>query len=153
MIGKILKLDIEWDDKLPEEICAEMKTASRDMEMLSELNFPRQTLNEQISYGLHIFCDSSVESYEFVAYALDQNDNNSILFSKPNMVLSNKRNEHSVPPFEFLGVILAFKCLPRILEAYDNIQFQSINICVDAQVVLKWLITKETKLKSKFVIV
>ena len=69
------------------------------------------------------------------------------------MVLPSKRNEQCVPSFEFLGVILAFKCLPRILEAYNNIQFQSINICVDAQVVLNWLITKETKVKSKFVIV
>ena len=40
-MGKIWKLDVEWDNKLPEEICAEMKTVSRDVEMLSELNFPR----------------------------------------------------------------------------------------------------------------
>ena len=50
-----------------------------------------------------------------------------------------------------MGVILAFKYLPTILETYSNIQFQFINICVDAQVVLNWLITRETKVKSKFV--
>lgn len=50
-----------------------------------------------------------------------------------------------------MGVILAFKCLPIILEAYNNIQFQFINISVDAQVVLNWLLTKEPKVKSKFV--
>ena len=38
-MGKILKLDVGWDDKLPEEICAEMKTVSRDVDMLSELIF------------------------------------------------------------------------------------------------------------------
>ena len=37
------------------------------------------------------------------------------------------------------------------MEAHSNIQFQFINICVDAQVVLNWLITRETKVKSKFV--
>ena len=89
---------------------------SRDIETSSKINFPRQALNEQIPYGLYIFCDSSVESYEFVAYALNEN-NTSILFSKPKMVLLNKRNEQCVPPFEFLGVILAFKRFPRILEA------------------------------------
>ena len=51
-----------------------MKSLSRDLEMLSELSFPRQALNEENSYGLHIFCDSSIESYGFVAYALDQGD-------------------------------------------------------------------------------
>ena len=50
-----------------------------------------------------------------------------------------------------MGVILAFKCLPTILEAYNKIQFQFINISVDAQVVLNWLITKEPKVKSNFV--
>ena len=37
------------------------------------------------------------------------------------------------------------------MEAYNNIRFQFVNICVDAQVVLNWLITKEPKVKSKFV--
>ena len=50
-----------------------------------------------------------------------------------------------------MGVILDVKCLPTLLEAHSNIQFQFINICVDAQVVLNWLITRETKVKSKFV--
>ena len=48
-----------------------------------------------------------------------------------------------------MGVILALKCLPALIETYKNIQF--INVCVDAYVVLNWLITKESKVKSKFV--
>ena len=50
-----------------------------------------------------------------------------------------------------MGVILALKCLPTLIETYKNIQFQFINVCVNAQVVLNWLITKESKVKSKFV--
>ena len=50
-----------------------------------------------------------------------------------------------------MGVILALKCLLTLIETYKNIQFQFINVCVDAQVVLNWLITKERKVKSKFV--
>ena len=37
------------------------------------------------------------------------------------------------------------------MGAHSNIQFQFINICVDAQVVINWLITRENKVKSKFV--
>ena len=62
----------------------------------------------------------------------------------------HKRNEHSVPTLELMGVILAFICLPTILEDYNNIQFQFINISVDAQVVPNWLITKEPKLIRNF---
>ena len=150
LMRKIWKLDVGWDDKLPKDICVEMKGISRDFEMLSELAFPRQALNELNNYGLHIFCDSSTESYGFVAYARDQ-DKSSFLFSKSKLAPLNKRNEHSVPTLELMGVILAFKCLPSILEAYSNIQFQFININVDAQVVLSWLLTKEPKVKSKFI--
>ena len=150
LMRKIWKLEVGWDDVLPNEICTEMKSISRNFEMLSELKFPRQALNEQNKYGLHIFCDSSTESYGFVAYARDQ-DKSSFLYSKSKLAPLNKRNEHSVPTLELMGVILAFKCLPLILEAYDNIQFQFININVDAQVVLNWLLTKEPKVKSKFV--
>ena len=50
-----------------------------------------------------------------------------------------------------MGVILALKCLLTLIETYKNIQFHFINVCVDAQVVLNWLITKESKVRSKFV--
>ena len=40
-MGKLWKLDVGWDDKVLKEICAEMKTVSRDVEKLLELNFPR----------------------------------------------------------------------------------------------------------------
>ena len=51
---------------------------------------------------------------------------------------------------QLMGVILAFKCFPTILEAYNNIQFQFININVDAQVALNQLIMKDPKVKLVF---
>ena len=151
LMRKLWKLSVGWDDPLPSEMCSEMKNLSRDLEMLSELSFPRQALNEQNAYGIHVFCDSSVESYGFVAYVVDQNNKGSFLFAKSKLAPLSKRNEHSIPTLELMGVILAYKCLPSILEAYNNIQFHFVNICVDAQVVLNWLITKDPKVKSKFV--
>ena len=50
-----------------------------------------------------------------------------------------------------MGAILAFKCLPVMLEAHNKIQFQFFNICVDAQVVLNWLLPKQPKVKSNFI--
>ena len=114
---KIWKLKVEWDDKLPPDICTEMKILSKDLEMLSQIQFPRQALNEQSSYGLHIFCDSSAESYGFVAYAVDEKNKGSMLFAKSKLAPLNKRNEHSIPTLELMGVILAYKCLPNILDA------------------------------------
>ena len=79
---KVWKLEVEWDQKVPKEITNEMKSISKDFEMLSELCFPRQALNEQKSYGLHVFCDSSTEAYGFVMYACSDDNQSSLLFAK-----------------------------------------------------------------------
>ena len=150
LMRKIWKLEVGWDEQLPKEICDEMKRLSKDLEMLSELSFPRQTINENNSYGLHIFCDSSADSYGFVAYAVDTNNKSNFVYAKSKLAPLRKQREHSIPTLELMGVILAFKCLSSILESYQNMQIQFLNICVDAQVVLNWLLTRETKVKSKF---
>ena len=150
LMRKLWKLEVGWDDQLPKEMCDEMKRLSKDLEMLSQLSFPRQAINEERSYGLHIFCDSSAEAYGFVAYAVDSNNQSTFLYAKSKLAPLSKRNEHSIPTLELMGVILAFKCLPAILDSYKGMQIQFLNICVDAQVVLNWLLTKETKVKSKF---
>ncbi len=134
---KVWKLNINWDQKVPKEISDEMKVISKDFEMLIELSFSRIAINDNESYGLHIFCDSSIEAYGFVMYAYPNEKVSSFLFAKSKLALLRKRYEHSVPTLELMGVILALKCLPTLIETYKNIQFQSINVSVDAQVVLK----------------
>ena len=151
LMRKVWKLNINWDQKVPKEISDEMKVISKDFEMLIELSFPRITINDNKSYGLHIFCDSSTEAYGFVMYTCSNEKVSSFLFAKSKLAPLVKGNEHSVPTLELMREILALKCLPTLIETYKNIQFQFINVCVNAQVVLNWLITKESKIKSKFV--
>ncbi len=150
LMRKIWKLEAGWDEVLPQGICDEMRKISKDLEKVSEVSFPRQALNANKSYGLHIFCDSSTEAYGFVAYAVDNDNEKTFLYAKSKLAPLNRRNEHSIPTLELLGVILAFKCLPSLLDSYKGMQIQFINLCVDAQVVLSWLLSKETKVKSRF---
>ena len=112
---KIWKLGLEWDQKVPKEINNEMKVLTKDMEMIPELSFPRQAINEDLKYGLHIFCDSSTEAYGFVMYACDDTSNNSFLFAKSKLAPLKKGQEYSVPTLELMGVILALKCLPTLM--------------------------------------
>ena len=48
LMRKVWKLCVDWDSQLPKEICDKMKHLSRDLEMLSELSFPRQALMSKI---------------------------------------------------------------------------------------------------------
>ena len=122
---------------MPKEISDEMKVISKDFEMLIELSFPRIAINDDESYGIPIFCDSSTEAYGIVMYACTNEKVSSFLFAKSKLAPLRKRNEHSVPTLELMGVILALRCLLTLIETYKNIQFQFINVCIDAQVVLK----------------
>ena len=103
----------------------------------------------ELTANWNIFGDSSIHSYGFVAYA-SREDSNTFLFAKSKLPPLNRASEQSIPMLELLGVILAYKYLPTILEAYHNINFQFVNFCVDAKVVLNWLVTKEVKAKYKF---
>ena len=145
LMRRVWKLNINRDQKVPKEISDEMKEIIKDFEMLTELSFPRIAINDNESNGLHIFCDSSIEAYGFVMYAYPNEKVSSFLFAKSKLAPLRKRNEHSVPTLELMGVILALKCLPTLIETYKNIQFQFINVCVDTQVVLNWLITRKVK--------
>ena len=84
-------------------------------------------------------------------YVCSGENQSSFLFAKSKLAPLRKGNEHSVPTLELMGMVLALKCLPTLMEAYSNIQFQFVNICVDAQVVLSWIITKGAKVNSKFI--
>ena len=63
------------------EMISEWEKLKPDLIQLRKIPFPRQALNESLSYGLNIFCDSSFLCYGFVAYS-SSNVNNQILFAK-----------------------------------------------------------------------
>lgn len=89
---KFWKLDTGYPGMmLPKEICTEIKILHRGLEMLSELPFLRQTLQEQNSHGLHIFYNSSVESPLDLYLMLSQDNKASFPFSKPKYAPLNKR--------------------------------------------------------------
>ena len=116
LMRKVWKLNINWDKKKCLKKCDEMKVISKDFEMLTELSFPRIAINDNKSYGLHIFCDSSSKAYGFVMYACSNEKVNSFFFAKSKLAPLRKCNEHSVPTLELIRVILALKCLPTLIE-------------------------------------
>ena len=107
LMRRVWKLNINWDQKVPKEISDERKVISKDFEMLIELSFSRIAINDDESYGLPIFCDSSTEAYGIVMYACTNEKVSSFLFAKSKLAPLGKRNEHSVPTLELMGVILA----------------------------------------------
>ena len=117
--------------------------------MLTELSFPRIAINDNEFYGLHIFCDSSTETYGFVMYACTNEKVCSFLFAKSELAPLRNGNEHSLPTLELMGVILASKCLPTLIETYKNIHFQFINGNSLQKAKMDWIRIAQTENFSK----
>ncbi|HWI50021.1 MAG TPA: A17 family peptidase, partial [Rummeliibacillus sp.] len=150
LMRQVWQQKLAWDQKVPNEILKEWYKIRSNCENLDTIAIPRRALSEGNKYGLHLFCDSSDSVYGFVCYGVDDDNKSSFIFAKAKVAPANRPRELSIPSLELMGVILALKCLPNILEAYSNIYFEFINIAVDSQVVLSWLLTRQTKVKSKF---
>ena len=151
LIRSIWEQKFGWDDVLPSEVINEWQKLESDLKRLHEIEFPRQVINEKCSYAMHIFSDSSKSAYGFTAYSCNDNSEGHLLYSKAKVAPVNTKRQYSIPTLEFMGVLLALKCLDAILSAYSNIHFKFVNLCVDSQVVLNWMLSKETKLKSKYI--
>ena len=138
---------LTWDSPLPEDVKKVWSKLATDISYVHKIPFPRFALSTEKTYGLHVFCDSSSNCFGFIAYACDSNSSN-FLFAKSKLA---PLKDYSIPTLELLGVALAFKCIPTLLSAYSDIKFDFLNIVVDAQVVLSWLLSNDrSNIKSKF---
>ena len=114
---------------------------------MSNVSFKRQAYDDRCD--LIICCDASKNLSGFNCYA------NGAVNGKleTNLIFAKSKNAptktKSLPTLELLSVFLAFKCLDSILNAVTG-KIDSIIICVDAQIVLSWILSKCVESKNLF---
>ena len=136
-----------WDDFLPEELNFQCLKHFRDLEKLKQISFERKAFSTDCdNLTLNVFCDASSSCYGFVIYVKSDSEN-SLLFTKTKIA---PLKERTLPSLELLSVFLAFKHLPQILSSFD-VNFKAINVFVDAQIVLSWLLSGKIKTKQMFI--
>ena len=141
-VSKLWKEGYDWDQPL-DELNSEWLKIQNDLSSLPNLSFPRKAYNGDTS--LFIFCDSSKSTYGFSCYAKCDNSCN-LVFAKAKTAPSKSK---SLPTLELLSAFLAIKCLDTIIKSL-NANIIDINICVDAQIVLSWILTGRVKSKNIF---
>ena len=151
--GKILLKDIwsmkyEWDDELPSDLLKRWDKIFKDLCSICEIEFPRKSYKDKVS--LYIFTDASQSVYGFCCYARYV-DNNVI---KCNQIFAKCKNapvkKKTLPTLELLAVYLAFKCLPIIIQSLSGVNIEGITICVDAQIILSWILSQKVNSKNVF---
>ena len=139
----------DWDDILPQEMVESWEKLFADLCLVQNLEFCRQAYNTENETELLIFSDSSQHMYGFATYIRNINGNSvetNLLFSKARLAPLKTK---SLPTLELLGVFLAFKCLDSLLESI-RANIKQIYICVDAQIVLSWILSGKVKTKNIF---
>ena len=150
--GKILMRDLwsqqlSWDEIIPEQNKQLWSKLCHDLVQLPCITFPRNCIDSEASDNcLYIFCDASKLCYGFTVYNVC-NGNSQLVYAKAKVAPQKKK---SLPTLELMSVYLAMKCLPFIMDAYNNIKFKCIYIAVDSQVVLSWLVGNTVKTKNVF---
>ena len=150
--GKILMQEIWsqkclWDDSLPKDLYNKWKKMESDFAVLSKYSFDRYAVDDDLS--LVIFCDASKHLYGFSAYVRcvrNGKTETNLLFSKCKNAPTKSK---SIPTLELLSVALAFKCLPTIMNSLQSRNVKDLFVCVDAQIVLSWILTKNIKTSNK----
>ena len=150
--GRLLMRDLwqaklNWDDLVPENIVSKWKVLHSELNELNQISVARKAFKPGDANSLHIFCDSSKSCYGFAAYAFNGTESN-LIFAKAKMAPIKSR---TLPTLELLSSYLAMKCLPVILSGFEDCKFEFVNILVDAQIVLSWILADDIKVKNLFV--
>ena len=146
LMRELWGLKLDWDEVVSDQIQKEWRKHCADLSLLSNVSLPRSCVNEDTTNSLCIFCDASKSCYGFAVYNVC-NGKSQLLFAKSRVAPVKPK---TLPMLEFLGVYLAMKCLPLVLESFTAVKFQNVTITVDSQIVLQWLLADSVSTKSIF---
>ena len=145
LMQDLWKLDVDWDDPLPESILQRWHTIATDLETASTTVYPRlvgHLASSNVSYELNVFCDASESAYGAVAYLTvitDDHRYTNLLFSKSRVA---PVDSHSIPRLELMAAVLGAKLITFLRQELP-LTFQSTHLWSDSTTVLHWLASKE----------
>ena len=148
LLQRVWKLDISWDDDLPEEITSQWVKIAAEMTEASATEIPRGAMSwtPNSQYELHVFCDASKEGYGTVAYLREIGGSVNVIFSKTRVA---PVKELSIPRLELLAVLLGSR-VATFLEKELPVKLENTYLWSDSKCVLGWLNNSNGKL-PKFV--
>lgn len=134
-----------WDELLPINCCKTWSKLCTDLNSVRDLEYDRQVVSSNSEFSMIVFCDSSKDAYGFAAYAVASGSSN-LIFSKCKTAPLKAK---SLPTLELLSVYLFFKCFELIVSPFCKF-LNSVTVCIDAQIVLAWILTGKVRSKNIF---
>ncbi len=140
-LQQIWRMNLEWDDPLPENMCVLWQNLFEDIRTLSEsVEFPRclKPVDVTGDSELHVFADASSRAYGAVAYLLWPTS------SAPAVQLVSAKarvaplHQSTIPRLELMGALIASRLAKTIVDEF-KIKPSRVTLWTDSQVVLHWI--------------
>ena len=147
LMREIWKAKFSWDEKISAEFIKKWDKLKIQYEQIFDIEIPRQAIDDSNNYDLCLLCDASLSAYAFNAYAVSDRSSN-LIFAKAKVAPLEKRK---LPSLEMLSVCMGLKCVPFILNSFNNVKFKKLIVAMDAQIALSWILSGKTNTKSVFV--
>ena len=146
LMQKIWKLNLKWDEVIPDEFQKEWLLWIQDIESLTDFVVPRCIIQNDLDLTeLHIFADASPQAFGVVAYLKCLRTNKSILFMSKNRV-SPLKHEITIPILELTAAVCASRFQKYIIESV-KIKINEVFLWSDSKITLYWIKNKKMKWK------
>ncbi|XP_077990939.1 uncharacterized protein LOC144445271 [Glandiceps talaboti] len=147
LIQEIWKLNIDWDEYLPQDIVTKWREIDSDLNQATDIVLPRQyfpgnnTINDN-DYELHCFADASMKGYGCAAY-LVRGGKSSLVMAK-NRVAPIK--EITLPRLELMAAVIGGARLTKFVHnaLASKVNVTHCTLWLDSQIVLCWLRSDKT---------
>jgi len=148
IVREIWSCKVDWDEEIPTEIDKKFRKFYPTLAMLSTVKFDRKLARDNADCSLVIFSDASQDMYGFCAYLVDHGEQSSnLIFAKCKVAPQKSK---TLPTLELLAVYLATKCFSSIMNGMSRVNVTSVVFCVDAQIVLSWILSGNIRSKNIF---
>lgn len=139
ILQKLWKLQLSWDDPVPEEIDQKWKILCKEVKLLNSIHIPRKVLlPDYLRCTLHGFCDASEKGYAAVIYVKTFNGSNidvKLLTAKTRVA---PLKPITIPRLELCAAVLLAHLMQAVRDALV-IKIDSVHAWSDSQIVLSWL--------------
>lgn len=140
LFQSVWNIDMQWDDKIPEDTMMKWWRIKQNISTLNEMNIPRWLGTKTKScIELHGFCDASQKAYACVIYCkvFEQEKNTiTMLVGKSRLVPCKKKV--SLPRLELSGAHLLARLMEKVMDSLCNHDIKVYG-WTDSTAVLGWI--------------
>lgn len=140
LMQRLWKSKLKWDDKLNNELLIEYKAFLTALPVKEQIRIPRHVISTKaLAYELHGFSDASQVAYGACIYIrslLPDGTATVKLISSKSKIASI--SPVTIPRMELLAAVLLVRLVKKVSNAL-KIDFTTVNLWTDSQIVLAWL--------------